>query len=189
MSLDLTAKTFIAAELGQRDVALAAMEEEAAKRADPHDRADMYWITYLYLGMYDEALEVLSDLWYGYAAEDIGPRMDIGDTFYLVALLRNAGRDDEAAPIAERLIDIDWGTAEESAIFTELVKANYEEALRLYIERTKKGRPPFGFTGISNRFFMLKQFPEYETLDRLTNDWIEEQRALYKELTAARSAS
>ena len=118
MSLNLAAKAFIAAELGQRDLALAAMEEEAAKRADPHDRADMYWVTYSLLGMYDEALDVLSDLWYGYAGEDLGPRMDIGDALQLVVLLRNAGRDDEAAPIAQRLIDVDWGNEEENAIIT-----------------------------------------------------------------------
>ena len=38
MALSLAAKAYLAAELGQRDTALSAMEEEAAKRADPHDR-------------------------------------------------------------------------------------------------------------------------------------------------------
>jgi TolB-like protein/tetratricopeptide (TPR) repeat protein len=177
MSLHLGIKAFITADLGQRDLALAA------------DRADMYWVTYSLLGMYDEALDVLSDLWYGYAAEDLGPRMDIGDALQLVVLLRNAGRDDEAAPIAQRLIDVDWGNEEENAIITEMVKGNYEEALHLFIERAKRGRPAIGYVGVSNRYFMFRQFPEYATLERLTQDWIEEQRELYDELTAARAST
>ena len=70
-----------------------------------------------------------------------------------------------------------------------MMEGDYEEALRLYIERAKNGKPPFDWTGLNKRLFTLKQFPEYETLERLTNEWIAEQRALYKELTAARSAS
>jgi tetratricopeptide (TPR) repeat protein len=189
MALDLERKARIASELGQRELALSAMEEEAAKRTDPHDRADLYWFTYVNLGMYDEALEVLSDLWYGYAAEDIGPRMDIGDAFNFVVLLRNAGRADEAAPIAEQVIEINSANEENNAAAIQMMEGNYEEALRLYIERTKNGKPPIGFTGVRKRLFVLKQFPEYATLEHLVDDWIEEQRALYDELTAARASA
>lgn len=186
MALDLASKAYIAAELGQRELALSAMEEAAAKRTDPHDHADLYWYTYVKLGMYDEALEVLSDLWYGYAAEDIGPRMDIGDAFNFVVLLRHAGRDDEAAPIAAQLIKIDMANEEDNAVFIRMMEGDYEEALRLFIERAKNGKPPVEFLGVRKRLFVLTQFPEYATLERLANEWMEEQRALYAELTAAR---
>lgn len=46
--------------------------------------------------------------------------------------------------------------------------------------------PPIDYVGLRKTLFVLKQFPEYETLERLVNEWIEEQRALYEELTAAR---
>jgi tetratricopeptide (TPR) repeat protein len=186
MALRLESKAYIASELGQRELALSAMEEAVAKHTDPHDRADLYWYTYVNLGMYDEALEVLSDLWYGYAAEDISPRMDPGDVFNFVVLLRHAGRDDEAAPIAEQVLEIELAREDTNAAAVQMMQGNYEEALRLFIEQTKNGTPPLDFTGVRKRLFVLKQFPEYATLERLVDEWIEEQRALYEELTAAR---
>ena len=189
MALDLTAKAYIAAELGQRELALAAMEEEAAKRTDPHDRADLYWVTYLGLDMYDEAREVLSDLWYGYAAEDIGPRMDDGDAFAFVELLRAAGRSDEAAPIAEQLIELDRAEGEKNIPYIEMMEGDYEQALTLFIERARNGKPPVRYTGIIPMYFAFEQFPEYGTLEALVEDWRKEQRALYDELTAARTSA
>jgi TolB-like protein/tetratricopeptide (TPR) repeat protein len=190
MSLELGAKAYIAAELGQQEVALSAMEEEAAKHTDPHDRADLYWFTYTALGMHDKALEVLSDLWYGYAAEDIGPKMDYGDALVFVELLREAGRADEAAPIVEQLIDVPHSASEDvRASWDRMVEGDYEEALRLFIERAKNGQPPIGYTGVQVHYFALKHFPEYATLESLVDDWRKEQRALYDELTAARASS
>jgi hypothetical protein len=115
--------------------------------------------------------------------------MDIGDAFNFVVLLRNAGRADEAAPIAEQVIEIDSANQGDNAAAIRMMEGDYEEALRLFIERTKNGKPPIGFTGVSKRLFVLKQFPEYATLESLTEDWIEEQRALYDELTAARASA
>jgi TolB-like protein len=190
MSLDLASKAFIAAELGQRDVALAAMEEEAATRADPHDRADLYWVTYTTLGMHDKALEVLSDLWYGYAAENIGPRMDYGDTFAFVELLREAGRVDEAAPIIRQLLEIELaGDEKGNRPWIRMLEGDYEEALRLFIERTKNGKPLISYTGLRVHYFALKRFPECATLESLIQEWRKEQRALYDELKAAQSTS
>ena len=189
MALHPAVKAYVAAELGQREFALSAMEEEAASRTDPHDRADLYWVTYVNLDMRAEALEVLSDLWYGYAAEDIGPRMDVGDAFTLIVLLRDAGRADEAAPIAEQLLAISSSYGEDWMPFNRMVEGNYEAALHLFIERTRNGRPLIGYTGVRKGYFVLEDFPEYATLERLTNDWIEEQRALYDELTAARASA
>ena len=173
MELSRVAKAYIAAELGQREVALSLMEEEAAKRTDPHDRADLYWQTYVNLGMYDEALDVLSDLWYGYAAEDIGPKMDFGDTFAFVELLRHAGRADEAASIAAQLAEMDYGEfGDETAAtaFIRMMQGDYEEALGLFIENARNGRPSVGFTGVRKSFFALRQFPEYATLEKLVDE-------------------
>ena len=188
MAMHPEVRAFLAAELGQRDLALSAMEEEAAKLTDPHDRADLYWKTYTLLGMHDEALEVLSDLWYGYAGEDIGPKMDGGDAFVFIQLLRDAGRADEAAPVAEQMMAI-YTNPEEDAPFIRMVEGNYEEALRLFIERTRSGKPLISYTGLRRGYFALTRLPEYATLERLTQDWIQEQRALYAELTAARASA
>jgi hypothetical protein len=49
--------------------------------------------------------------------------------------------------------------------------------------------PPIDYTGVRKRLFVLRQFPEYETLERLVDEWSEEQRALYEELTAARAST
>ena len=189
MALNLTAKAYLAADLGQREIALSAMEEEAAKRTDPHDRADLYWVTYTTLGMHDEALEVLSDLWYGYAAEDIGPKMDYGDAFVFVELLREAGRADEAVPVAEQLIEISSANEDDYAGQIQMLEGDYEEALRLFIEEAKNGKPLIGYTGLRVHYFALKRLPEFATLDRLIQDFRKEQRALYDELTAARTST
>jgi TolB-like protein/tetratricopeptide (TPR) repeat protein len=155
MALDRESKARIASELGQRELALSTVVEEAATRSDPHDRADLYWYTYVNLGMYDEALEVLSDLWYGYA----------------------------------QLIEIFQGGEEDYEVGIRMMEGDYEEALRLFIERTKNGKPPIDFTGTRKRLFVLEQFPEYATLESLVDDWIEDQRAFYAELTAARASA
>ena len=189
MSLDLAAKAFIAAEMGQRDVALSAMEEEAAKHTDPHDRADLYWVTYTILDMHDEALEVLSDLWYGYAAEELGPRMDQGDAFAFVQLLREAGRADEAAPVARQLIEIELrGDEEDNTPWIRMLEGDYEAALPLFIERAKNGKPLIGYTDVRLHYFALESLPEYATLESLVQKWRKEQRALYDELKATKSA-
>lgn len=189
MALDLSAKAYIAAELGQRELALAAMEEAAATRTDPHDHADLYWVTYLNLGMRKEALEVLSDLWYGYAAEDLGPKMDYGDLFALIQLLQDSGRAEEATPLAEILIEQEVAAGRENDYWIMMLQGKYEEALDLLIERTRNGRPPAGFTGVRSTYFMLEDLPGYETLQSLVQEWRKEQRALYDELTAARAST
>ncbi|MEJ2129770.1 MAG: tetratricopeptide repeat protein [Woeseiaceae bacterium] len=189
LALDSGATPYIAAGLGQRETALSLMEEEAARHTDPHDRADVYWVTYVNLGMYDEALEVLSDLWYGYAAEDIGPRMDVGDVFVYVELLRHAGRADEAAPIAQELIEMIPVHEAGWTAFALMLEGKHEAALDLFIEQTKAGNPPLGYIGVRANYFALKDLPEFTTLERLIEEFREEQRALYEELTAARTSA
>lgn len=181
-------KVYAAAERGQRELALAAMEEVAASRTDPHDRADVYWVTYVTLGMNDEALEVLSDLWYGYAAEDLGPKMDFGDVATLVHLLRESGRADEAEPLARMLIDTFKGDSTFYLPYITMLEGKYEEALDQLITQSEDGRPPIGLTRIRANYFMLKQLPGYATLEKMVQDWRKEQRALYDEMTAARAS-
>jgi TolB-like protein len=189
MALGPGVKATVAAHLGQREAALAAMEEAASRRTDPHDRADRYWITYSILGMHDEARKVLSDLWYGYAAQDIGPKMDWGDTFMFVELLRAAGQDDEAAPIAEELVEMDLGHEDWVLPYRRMLEGDYEAALRLFIEKAREGNPPVSFGGMTVFLFPLESLPEFTTLEALIEEWREEQRALYDELTAAREST
>jgi hypothetical protein len=118
--------------------------------------------------------------------------MDFGDTFAFVELLRHAGRADEAAPIAAQLAEMDLGDVDNdlgAAAFIRMMQGDYEEALSLFIDNARDGRPPVGFTGVRKSFFALRQFPEYATLEKLVDEWQEEQRALYDELTAARASS
>ena len=115
-----------------------------------------------------------------------------GDTFAFVELLRHAGRADEAASIAAQLAEMDYGEfGDETAAtaFIRMMQGDYEEALGLFIENARNGRPSVGFTGVRKSFFALRQFPEYATLEKLVDEWQEEQRALYDELTAARTSS
>ena len=189
MAMDYETKAMIAAEQGQRELALSTMEEAAANRTDPHDRADVYWKTYLALGMRDEARKILSDLWYGYAAEDMGPKMDSLDVFVFVELLRDSGRADEAAPIAEIYLNSDVASSSNSIVSVLILEGKLEEALSLLIERTENGRPPIRSTRIPAFLFMLEQLPDYATLENMVRDWRKDQRTLYDELTLARTSA
>jgi tetratricopeptide (TPR) repeat protein len=182
MALDLAYKALIASELGQRELALATMEEVAAARTDPHDRADILWMTYLNLGMKEEATKVLSDLWYGYAAEELGPRMDYLDIWVFVLLLRDSGRNDEADPIAELYIEKETGADMGGNTSMLMLEGKLEEALNLLIQRTENGEPPIRFTRISSFYFVLEELPGYATLTEKIQTWREEQRELYDEL-------
>jgi TolB-like protein len=182
-------KTAIAAESGQRELALSSMEENAALRTDPHDRADVYWKTYLDLGMKDEARKILADLWYGYAAEDMGPRMDRLDVWIFIALLRDSGRADEAAPIAMKYIESDTGTGRRARYSRLVLDGKLEEALALLIDSTADGHPPIGLIRVRSTNFMLEHFPDFAKLESMVQDWRKEQRALYDELTLARASA
>jgi hypothetical protein len=70
-----------------------------------------------------------------------------------------------------------------------MLEGDYEEALRLFIERTKNGKPLISYTGLRVHYFALKRFPECATLESLIQEWRKEQRALYDELKAAQSTS
>ncbi len=189
MALSGRVKAVVAAELGQRELALATMEEAAASVTDPHDRADHYWQTYMALGMKDEALEVLADLWYGYAAEDLGPKMDYNDLFTFVQLLRDAGREDEAAPLVEILLESSVASRSDIRHLILMTQGKYEEALEVLTENAANGRPGFMLTHVRDIFFMLHDLPGYAKLEDLVQEWRREQRALYDELSAAREST
>jgi len=189
ITIDPDIKTYIAADSGQRELALSSMEELAALRTDPHDRADVYWKTYLALGMKEEATSALADLWYGYAAEDMGPRMDSLDVWVLIALLRDSGRADEAAPIAEKYIESDTGTGWRHKYSRLVLDGKHQEALNLLIDSTADGHPPIGIIGVRTTNFMLEHLPDFAKLENMVQDWRKKQRAVYDELTLARAAA
>jgi hypothetical protein len=78
---------------------------------------------------------------------------------------------------------------EDNLPFVRMLEGDYEEALRLFIERARDGKPLVGFTGLRVNYFALKRLPEFATLDKLIQDYRKEQRAIYDELTAARASS
>ena len=175
---------YIAAEMGDRETALAVMEETASERTDPHDRADTYWRTYVSLGMYEEAAEVLSDLWYGYAAEQIGPRMDVLDVFVFAVLLRELGRDDESAAVAKVYLESDeivqYGFEYDIAILEE----RYDDAMKYFIDRAGRGLFPLQYTRISPTLWVLEDHPDYPRLVEMFETWRAEQRAMYEQMKA-----
>jgi hypothetical protein len=188
IDLDPSLRPFLLAESGQRDLALAAMEEEARNRTDPHDRADAYWITYLRLDMKDEALEVLSDLWYGYAAEDMGPRMDFTDVFTFVQLLRAAGRHEEAEPIARMFVESEGSGSDEPNPSVLMTAGDNDAAMARFLDLAERGRFPAWSSRLRSTIFALESHPDYPRLEAMFEAWQEEQRVLYDELTAARAS-
>ena len=75
---------------------------------------------------------------------------------------------------------------EDSTPYIKMLEGHYEEALRLFIERTRNGKPVIGYTKVRPHYVAIRSLPEYSTLQSLTEQWRKEQRALYDELTAAR---
>ena len=73
--------------------------------------------------------------------------------------------------------------------FILMLEDKHEAALDLYIEQTKAGNPPLGYTGLRPNDWVLKSLPEYTALERLIQEFRQEQRELYDELTAARASS
>ena len=107
----------------------------------------------------------------------------------LIQLLQDSGRAEEAARLAEILIEQEITAGRDDSYLFMMLQGKYEEALELLIERTRNGKPPAGFTGVRSTYFMLEDLPGYETLESLIQEWRKEQRALYDELTAARAST
>jgi len=175
----------IAAQQGHEDVALSTMRELASAETDPHDRADVYWMGYCALGRYDDALKVLSDLWYGYAEEQMGPRMDGFDVDIFALLLAHAGRRAEADKILEVI-----RTEEASRRVTEppgrllLAEGRLDEAVAQF--RQAADRAAFYHYGIRPYFCYagLDAHPDYPELVAIFEAWRKQQAELYRSLQA-----
>jgi len=190
-SMDARVRAQTAAELGERELALDAMTEAAAERTDPHDSADIRWQVYLLLGMKEEAAEVLSDLWYGYAAEELGPRMDGGDVLVFIQLLRDLGRADEAAPIAEKFLTIDSLKDRRKASATRqtsarIVDGDIDGAMQIILEKAQRGKFSVGLTRLSPFYYPLEAHPDFPRLEAIFDEWRAGQIELYEKLSAAR---
>ena len=177
----------MAAQEGSREHALDLAEKSAAGRTDPHDRADVYWQTYYALGMYDEALTVLSDLWYGYAEENMGPRMDVLDCTIFAQLLVLAGRGEEAEPIMKILWEdapngwLRWESRHDEAALN-LIEGKQDVAMQILHENADNGyftdeygMPYFFFPGLKGR-------PEYPALINKFELWQEIQLNIYRSI-------
>ena len=180
----------IAARNGEKDLALKLMEELAAEKTDPHDRADIYWFTYYLLGMYDMALSVLSDLWYGYAEQTMGPRMDTFDCTIFAHLLIHANREEEAQPVIRQLKKVEgfesrwWIKGFYDAHYL-LFEGKVDEAFLLLDGLADKGQFFVRSDQFYSAFFGLKKHPDYPALIAKYEVWRKGQVALYQSLQAS----
>jgi tetratricopeptide (TPR) repeat protein len=172
---------------GNRERALELAAQRAASKTDPHDRADEYWGVYYFLGMYDEALATLSDLWYGYAEQQMGPRMDSWDCIIFAQLLMRAGRIEEAKPVMEKLrregqySQHPWGRNWMEAHLLAM-QGDMDGAMRMLQSLADRGiffeelgKPYADLLG-------LKEHPDYPALLAKFETWQNGQRALYESL-------
>jgi len=175
----------IAAEQGREDEALHEMEELAAVETDPHDRADVYWMGYCALGRYDDALKVLSDLWYGYAEEQMGPRMDGFDVDVFAILLAHAGRRAEADKITAliKTVNASRGITEPTGRLL-LAEGRLDEAVAQF--QRAADQKEFDNLGIKPFFCYagLDAHPGYPELVAKFEAWRKQQTELYRSLRA-----
>jgi len=172
---------------GNRDRALELAAQRAASKTDPHDRADEYWGAYYFLGMYDEALTTLSDLWYGYAEQQMGPRMDTWDCTIFAQLLMRAGRIEEAKPVMEKLrregkYSQHWWVRNLMEAQLLAMQGDMDGAMRMLqsladqgIFDEEYGKPYADWLG-------LQEHPDYPVLLAKFETWQNGQRALYESL-------
>ena len=183
-------RTYFLAQTGRREETLEIMNDVAATRTDPHDRADVYWIAYYFLGMHDEALEVLSDLWYGYAEEELGPRMSESDCIIFASLLVEAGRSDEAQPVIQQIRDRDtnsltqWDFARSEA-YLLLIDGKLDESFELLDTWADQGHFNTWFGVPYARFLGLEKHPDFPALAAKAEAGLKVQRDLYESLKAA----
>jgi len=185
IELSPQARLIIAAEQGHEDEALQLMEKLAAGVTDPHDRADLYWMVYFLLGQYDKALDVMSDLWYGYAEEQLGPRMDGLDVTVFGLLLRRAGREDEARAIAAVLTNDPYRAHAMRDAGTLLLEGRDDEAMQSLEANAAKGGFGFFFIRPYAWYVGLEQQPGFPALLARAEASRAEDLAAYRALKAA----
>lgn len=187
--LSAEAEMIMAAQDGQREHALDLAEKLAAPKTDPHDRADVYWMTYYALGSYDEARSVLEDLWYGYAEEHMGPRMDVFDCEIFAQLLVRAGRSEEAKPIMKVLweevpIGMQVERNRHMEAFLSMIEGKQDTAIQLLHENADQGYFPDEYDRPYFFFRDLEQHAGYPALIEKYEIWQENQRELYQAIGA-----
>jgi tetratricopeptide (TPR) repeat protein len=178
-------RMFVAAQQGRKDIVMPLMEELAAQETDPHDRADVYWMSYVKLGMFDEALAVLADLWYGYAEEQMGPRMDGRDVYWFAVLLQQAGREDESKSIIKVIRDsaAARGITDHRGLL--YLDGKLDELLAMLNDRADKGN----FEILGGQMYAdypgIEKHPDYAALAARAEAWREKQFELYQSLKIA----
>jgi len=172
---------------GNREQALELAAERAAGLTDPHDRADEYWGAYYFLGMYDEALETLSDLWYGYAEQQMGPRMDVWDCIIFAQLLMRAGRIEEAEPVMEILrreaqYSLHWWARDWMESQLLAMQGDIDGAMRILLSVADKGQFLEEYGKPYADFLGLQDHPDYPALLAKFETWQSGQRDLYESM-------
>jgi hypothetical protein len=177
---------------GNRERALELAAQRAASKTDPHDRADEFWGAYYFLGMHDEALETLSDLWYGYAEQQMGPRMDSWDCVIFAQLLMRAGRIEEAGPVMEQLrregqYNQHWQSRKWMEGLLLAMQGDMDGAMRILQSLADRG---IFFEEVGNPYadwLGLKEHPDYPALLAKFENWQNGQRELYESLKSDQS--
>lgn len=184
-ALDRITLADVAAEQGDDEAALAIIEEESVNFADPHDRADNYWSVYLALGRYEVAEAVLSDLWYGYAGEELGPKMDFADAWMLILLLQHHGKAEEAESIIDKFLPIALAQGEDAQMHIFLLQNRLDDAMALLMQQADNNEFYTGYTRTSARLFLLEDHPDYPVIEEKLQKFRAAELVLYEEMKAA----
>jgi len=181
------AERVLSAIEGNRERALELAEQLASSKTDPHDIADEYWGTYYFLGMYDEALKTLSDLWYGYAEQQMGPRMDTWDCVIFTQLLMRAGRIEEAEPIMEKLrregqYSQHWWSRSWMEANLLAMQGDVDGAMRILKAMADQGHFVEEYGQPYADWLNLKEHPDYPSLLAKFETWQNGQRELYESM-------
>ncbi|HEY5775650.1 MAG TPA: tetratricopeptide repeat protein [Xanthomonadales bacterium] len=172
---------------GNRERVLELAEQRAASKTDPHDRADEYWGAYYFLGMYDEALTTLSDLWYGYAEQQMGARMDVWDCTIFAQLLMRDGRIEEARPVIEKLRregqnSLHWWIRNSLEGQLLAMQGDMDGAMRILQSLADQGHFIEEYGSPYADWLGLKDHPDYPALLAKFETWQNGQRELYESL-------
>ena len=172
---------------GNRERALELAAQRAADKTDPHDRADEYWGAYYFLGMYDEALQTLSDLWYGYAEQQMGPRMDTWDCTIFAQLLMRAGRVEEAKPIMDKLrreghYSQHWWSKNWMEAQLLAMQGDMDGAMRIVQSLADQGHFFEEYGMPYPDMLGLREHPDYPALLAKFETWQNGQRELYESM-------
>ena len=97
------------AVLGRREEALATMEDRLATIDDPSTRSDLQWQTYVALGDYENARDVLWDRWIKRNSGEPGATLDWTERLAVGATLLKTGETEKLAEVATILDEMSVG--------------------------------------------------------------------------------